>query len=73
MNASTTQTSRPNAADEDAIPAIHQQLIDAWNTSSDVAFAASFTHDADFVAFDGTHLPGVRNSPCSISRPSTRS
>jgi uncharacterized protein (TIGR02246 family) len=45
-------------SDEDAIRAIHQQMIDAWNMSSGVAFAAPFTDDADFVAFEGTHLQG---------------
>jgi uncharacterized protein (TIGR02246 family) len=58
MNASTAQTPPPHAADEDAIRAIHQQMIDAWNMSSGVAFAAPFTDDADFVAFEGTHLRG---------------
>jgi uncharacterized protein (TIGR02246 family) len=51
---STTLT----AADEDAIRAIHQRIIDAWNAADGSAFAAPFTEDADFVAFEGTHLRG---------------
>jgi uncharacterized protein (TIGR02246 family) len=52
----TTQT----AADEDAIRAIHQRMIDAWNAGNAEAFAAPFTDEADFVAFEGTHLKGRR-------------
>jgi uncharacterized protein (TIGR02246 family) len=51
-------THPPNAIDEDAIRAIHQQMIDAWNSGSGTAFAAPFTNDADFVVFEGTHLKG---------------
>jgi uncharacterized protein (TIGR02246 family) len=58
MNAQTTQTLTSNAADEDAIRAIPQQLIDAWNTGRGEAFAAPFTEEADFVAFEGTYLKG---------------
>jgi len=58
MNSRTTQTPHPSAADEDAIRAIHQQMIDAWNRGSGEAFAAPFTDDANFVAFEGTHLKG---------------
>jgi uncharacterized protein (TIGR02246 family) len=49
----TTQT-----GDENAIRAIHQRMIDAWNTRNGAAFATPFTEDADFVAFEGTHLIG---------------
>jgi uncharacterized protein (TIGR02246 family) len=44
--------------DEKAIRAIHQRMIDAWNTGDGAAFAAPFTEDANFVAFEGTHLKG---------------
>lgn len=44
--------------DEKPIRAIHQRMIDAWNTGDGAAFAAPFTEDADFVAFEGTHLKG---------------
>jgi uncharacterized protein (TIGR02246 family) len=52
----TTQT----AADEDAIRAIHQRMIDAWNAGDGAGFAAPFTSAADFVAFEGTHLKGCQ-------------
>jgi uncharacterized protein (TIGR02246 family) len=58
MNSRTTQTQPPNAADEDAIRAIHQRMIDAWNVGDGAAFAAPFTDDADFVVWEGTHLKG---------------
>jgi uncharacterized protein (TIGR02246 family) len=58
MNAKTTQTPPNHTADEDAIRAIPQRMIDAWNKGSGEAFAAPFTEDADFVAFEGTHLKG---------------
>ncbi len=45
-------------ADEDAIRAIHHKMIDAWNAGDATAFIAPFTDDADFVAFEGTHLKG---------------
>ena len=48
------------ADDEDAIRAIHRRMIDAWNAGDALAFAAPFTDEADFVAFEGTHLKGRR-------------
>jgi uncharacterized protein (TIGR02246 family) len=54
------QTTTQAAAEEDAIRAIHQRMIDAWNTGDSAAFAAPFTDNADFVAFEGTHLNGRR-------------
>ena len=57
MNSPTaTQT----AGDEDAIRAIHQRMIDAWNAGDAAAFAAPFTDEANFVAFEGTQLKGRR-------------
>jgi uncharacterized protein (TIGR02246 family) len=53
-----SQTATQTAADEDAIRAIHQRMIDAWNVGDGAAFGAPFTDDADFVAFEGTHLKG---------------
>jgi uncharacterized protein (TIGR02246 family) len=48
----------PITADEAAIRAILAQMADAWNTGDGVAFAAPFAEDADFIAFEGTHLKG---------------
>jgi uncharacterized protein (TIGR02246 family) len=53
-----SQTTTQTAADEDAIRAIHLRMIDAWNAGDGAAFAAPFTDDADFIAFEGTHLKG---------------
>jgi chorismate mutase len=51
-------TEEPCAADEKTIRAFHERIIDAWNAGDGAAFAAQFTDDADFVAFEGTHLRG---------------
>jgi uncharacterized protein (TIGR02246 family) len=53
-----SQTTTQTAADEHAIRAIHQRMIDPWNTGDGAAFAAPFTDEADFIAWEGTHLKG---------------
>ncbi|MGH7874263.1 MAG: SgcJ/EcaC family oxidoreductase [Candidatus Binatia bacterium] len=55
-----SQTTNLTAADEEVIRAIHQRMIDAWNAGDAVAFAAPFTDEANFVAFEGTRLKGRR-------------
>ena len=47
-----------DAADESAIRSIPQRMADGWNDGNAEAFAAPFADDADFVAFEGTHLVG---------------
>jgi uncharacterized protein (TIGR02246 family) len=47
-----------NPADEAAVRALYQELMDGWNRGSGDAFAAAFTDDGDLVAFDGTHFKG---------------
>jgi uncharacterized protein (TIGR02246 family) len=47
-------------ADDAAIRAIPGQMVDAWNRGSGEGFAASFADDANFIAFEGTHLEGRR-------------
>jgi uncharacterized protein (TIGR02246 family) len=47
-----------NPADDAAVRALYQELMDAWNRGSGTAFAAGFTDDGDLVAFDGTHFKG---------------
>src|SRR5215212_11549223 len=47
-----------DSADEAAVRALYQQLMDGWNQGSGPAFAAVFTEDGDLVAFDGTHFKG---------------
>jgi uncharacterized protein (TIGR02246 family) len=58
MNSKRTETRFSEAADEGVIRAIHRRMIDAWNASDGAAFANPFTDDADFVAWEGTHLKG---------------
>jgi hypothetical protein len=45
-----------DSADEAAVRALYQQLMDGWNQGSGDAFATVFTEDGDLVAFDGTHF-----------------
>jgi uncharacterized protein (TIGR02246 family) len=52
----SSSTSR--SADEAAIRALYQQLMDGWNKGSGEAFAAPFAGDGDLVGMDGTHLKG---------------
>jgi uncharacterized protein (TIGR02246 family) len=47
-----------DSADEAAVRALYQQLMDGWNQGSGEAFAAVFTEHGDLVGFDGTHLKG---------------
>jgi uncharacterized protein (TIGR02246 family) len=47
-------------ADDAAIRSIPEQMADAWNRGNGDGFAARFADDADFVAFEGTHLLGRR-------------
>jgi uncharacterized protein (TIGR02246 family) len=49
-----------HSADEAALRALYQQLMDAWNQGSGDAFTAVFTEDGDLVGFDGTHFKGRR-------------
>lgn len=46
------------AADEAAVRRLFQQLIACWNRGDGSAYAALFTEDSDYVAFDGTHFRG---------------
>jgi uncharacterized protein (TIGR02246 family) len=58
MNQNSQTLSSAAAADEAAIRAIYQQLMDGWNAGSGDAFAAPFEEDGDLVGFDGTHFKG---------------
>lgn len=55
--AHTTQTAM-NIADDAALSNLYQHLLEGWNRGSGEVFAAPFTEDADFVAFDGTYIKG---------------
>ncbi len=45
-------------ADDAAIRALVQRLMDGWNAGDADAFAAPFTDDADYVIFSGRHITG---------------
>ena len=47
-----------DSAEEAAVRALYQQLMDGWNQGSGDAFAAVFTEDGDLIGFDGTHFKG---------------
>lgn len=50
----------PGAAEHDAeaVRRLADRLAEAWNHHDADGYAAIFTEDADYVAFDGTHLEG---------------
>ena len=54
------------ASNEVDVRALYQQLIDAWGDTD--AYAALFTEDGDYVAFDGSHARG-RTEIASAHRP----
>lgn len=60
MNSQTSQRANISNSDEAAISAIPLQLAEAWNRGSGEDFAAPFAEQADFIAFEGTHLKGRR-------------
>jgi uncharacterized protein (TIGR02246 family) len=43
---------------ETEIAALFDRLIAAWNAGNAEAYGQAFSRDADYVAFDGTHLRG---------------
>jgi len=44
------------AANEAAVRTLYQQLIEAWGNTD--TYAALFTEDGDYIAFDGSHARG---------------
>jgi uncharacterized protein (TIGR02246 family) len=46
------------ADDEQELQALHQRVLDGWNEGSGERFAAPFSEDALFIAFDGSVLHG---------------
>ena len=44
--------------DETTIKDVVTHLVDAWNRGDAREFAAPFSDDAEFIAFEGTHLRG---------------
>ncbi|MFQ4146023.1 SgcJ/EcaC family oxidoreductase [Chlorogloeopsis sp. ULAP02] len=58
MSLQTSPILTSNPTDETAIRAVVQQMVDAWRRSDGTAYAAVFTEDADYIAFNGTHFKG---------------
>ena len=48
----------PQDYDETTLKDIPMQMIEAWNRGDAQGFAQVFAEDADFIAFEGTHLKG---------------
>jgi uncharacterized protein (TIGR02246 family) len=46
------------AKDEAAIRHLFQNLVTSWKKGDGTAYAAQFTEDSDYIAFDGTHFKG---------------
>lgn len=49
---------RTEPLDEQAIRALTRYLEEAWNRGDGFSYAALFTEDCDYIAFDGAHLTG---------------
>jgi uncharacterized protein (TIGR02246 family) len=58
MSLQTSPILTSNLTDEAAIRRILQQMVDAWKRGDGAAYAAVFTEDADYIAFNGTHFKG---------------
>lgn len=59
MNSQTTPNRTTGAANEIAIRAVIQRMVDAWNEGSGEVFAAPFGETADFIAFEGNASQGT--------------
>jgi uncharacterized protein (TIGR02246 family) len=56
---SRSGNAEPVAADDRAeIASLARRMTAAWNRGDGEAYAALFTDDSDYIAFDGTHLRG---------------
>ena len=58
MDTSESDTEAGRRSDEHEIRALHKRMLDAWGAGDGEAFAAPFSEDAVFVAFDGSVLRG---------------
>ena len=55
-NAASHLSEAEIAANEAAVRTLYQQLIEAWGNTD--TYAALFTEDGDYIAFDGSHARG---------------
>lgn len=58
MNPSNVLLASVAASDEAAIGVLLERLSENWRLGDAVAYAAAFTEDADYIAFDGSHAKG---------------
>ncbi|HTU68147.1 MAG TPA: SgcJ/EcaC family oxidoreductase [Steroidobacteraceae bacterium] len=49
---------RQESVDETRIKEMHAAMIESWNEGSGAGYAAAFSSDADFIAFEGSQLKG---------------
>ena len=54
----TMNNTNDRNADEQALHDLFQVSKDGWNLGDGYAYAASFTEDADYILWNGTHLKG---------------
>jgi uncharacterized protein (TIGR02246 family) len=54
----SSQEIAQRSGDETWFRALPSRMIAAWNRGDGAAFAAGFSEQADFIAFEGTHLEG---------------
>ena len=62
-------SSAPQANDEAIVRHLFDQLIACWNRGDGCAYAALFTEDSDYVAFDGTHFRGRQANAQNHQKP----
>ncbi len=53
-----SKPSSTTKSDEATIRQLFQNLVSSWNRGDGGAYAAQFTEDSDYIAFDGTHFKG---------------
>ena len=58
QEASPAAISAPTSADEAAVRAVPQIVVDAWGRGDGAGVAAAFTEDVDFIAGDGRLVQG---------------
>jgi uncharacterized protein (TIGR02246 family) len=58
MNQNSQKLSSSSTADETAICALYQQMMEGWNAACGYAFASPFEENGDLVGFDGTYIKG---------------
>ena len=58
MNSSGDRMENPRTADNKAIGMLMRRIAESWDAGDPVAFASNYAPDADYIAFDGTHVRG---------------